>query len=265
MQKDIFIQARMGSTRRPGKVLQEVGGVPILLRMYDRISKSKLAKNIVIITTTNEIDDKIFDLCISMGILVYRGSETDLLDRHYQAALKFGSDYIFKIPSDCPLADPEVIDQVLKLSYDYEYVSNYHPPTFPDGMDVEGCSFKLLELAWKNAELPHEREHTFPYIWDQPDKFSLGNVVNPYGDMFKSHRWTIDYEEDLQFMEAIFSEFDYSNDFSFGDVLTLLQEKPSLKRINAKYNGVNWYRKEVGNLKTIDESLFNEEPADEKP
>jgi len=151
MQKDIFIQARMGSTRMPGKVLTNIDNVPILVRTVNRIRRCKLASNIVVITSNDRGDDEIVKICNKFSIPVFRGSEHDLLDRHYKAASFFGSDYVFKIPSDCPFADSDIITEALKISDKFDYVSNYHPPTFPDGLDVEGARFNILEKAWKLA------------------------------------------------------------------------------------------------------------------
>jgi spore coat polysaccharide biosynthesis protein SpsF len=256
MQKDIFIQARMGSTRMPEKVLSVIYNEPLLVRTVSRIRKCKLAKNVVVITSKDTKDDKIEQTCKKFHIPVFRGSENDLLDRHYKAASFFGSDYVFKIPSDCPFADVDIITEVLKMSEKFDYVSNYHPPTFPDGLDVEGARFKILEEAWKFAEKPYEREHTFPYIWDNPKRYNIGNFTNSRGNMFMTHRWTLDYPEDLKFIKAIYREFKDVDYFSFTEILNLLKKKPELTKLNSIYNGVNWYRNEKENLKTIDSSLY---------
>lgn len=261
MQKDIFIQARVSSTRLPGKVLKEIEGQPILVRTYNRIRLSKKAHNVVVITSDKIIDEKIVSICKLNNIPVFKGDEKDLLDRHYKAALFFGSKIIFKVPSDCPLSDYKIIDSVLDMSDNYDYVSNYHPPTFPDGLDVEGADFKTLKHAWLKAEKKFEREHTFPFIWDNPKRYHLGNLVNKKGNMFMTHRWTLDYQEDFLFLKKIFKEFDFKNDFDFYDILKLLKKKPKLKLINSKYNGVNWYRNENQNLKTINANLFKNEPV----
>ncbi|WP_440647141.1 cytidylyltransferase domain-containing protein [Candidatus Pelagibacter sp. HIMB1521] len=256
MQKDIFIQARMSSTRMPGKVLFDIQNIPILVRTINRIRRCKIADNIVVITSTNEKDGEIEKICNKFSIPIYRGSESDLLDRHYKAASYFGSDYVFKIPSDCPFTDSEIITKVLKIADKYEYVSNYHPPTFPDGLDVEGARFDILEEAWKFATKPHEREHTFPYIWDNPSKFKMKNFNNKRGNMFMTHRWTLDYPEDLIFIKAVYKEFNYKEYFSFEEILNLLKKKPELSKLNSMHNGINWYRNEASNLKTIDSSQY---------
>lgn len=256
----VFIQARMGSTRLGGKVLKKVLGKELLIHMIDRVKTAKTVDDIVVITSTNNNDDVIADLCAKHKIKYFRGSEFDLLDRHYQAAKNFGADFVVKIPSDCPLTDPEIIDKVISLwknnQEKYDYVSNYHPPTFPDGLDVEGCPISILEIAWKNAKKTHEREHTFPYIWDNPEKFRIGNVTNIYGDMFLSHRWTLDYEEDLIYITKIFEELKDKKIFLMSDVLELLEKKPELKEINNRYLGINWYRKCGCQLKTVSRSLY---------
>lgn len=259
----VFVQARLDSTRLPGKVLKKIRGKEVLLYQIERIRRAQTVDNVVVISTTNPEDNAIAELCQNKGIKYFRGSPLDLLDRHYQAAKMYGADFVVKIPSDSPLTDPRVIDTVIgfwKANQDaYDYVSNYHPPTFPDGLDVEGCPFSVLETAWKEATKPHEREHTFPFIWDQPGRFRLGNVVNPHGDMFITHRWTLDYEEDFQFIKEIFEAFQNKSDFSMDDVLALLKEKPELAEINKKYLGVNWYRNVPDELKTVGRHLYRQE------
>ena len=256
----VFVQARMGSTRHPGKVLRSVNGKTMLLQQISRIKKAKTVDQVVVITSTQKKDDKIFDLCQKNKIPCFRGSELDLLDRHYQAAKKFKADLVVKIPSDCPFSDPQIIDQVINLwlknTKKFDYVSNYHEPTFPDGLDVEACPFKILEQAWLEAKKPYEREHTFPFIWDNPERFRLGNIENHRGNMFMTHRWTLDYPEDFTFIKKIFSAFKNNPDFSTDDILELLKAHPEIAKINEKYNGVNWYRNHPGQLKTITKKLY---------
>ncbi|SVD81070.1 uncharacterized protein METZ01_LOCUS433924, partial [marine metagenome] len=222
----VFVQARMGSNRLPAKIIKKVNGKELLIHQVERIKKAKTVNEVVVITTTNSEDDEIFKLCNDHSINCYRGSELDLLDRHYKAAKKFSADFVVKIGSDSPLTDSDVIDDVLNLWINnpekYDYVSNYHPPTFPDGLDVEGCPIEILEIAWENATKDHEREHTFPYIWDNPNKFRIGNIVNKHGNMFTSHRWTIDYLEDYSFLKNVFENFKDNPDFKMQDILEYL-------------------------------------------
>lgn len=262
----VFVQARMGSTRLPGKIMRPILGKPVLLHHLPRIRRAKTVDEVVVITTTNPADDQIALLCKENTIPVYRGSELDLLDRHYQAAKKCKADFVVKIPSDGPLTDPAIVDEVFGLWLQnpgtYDYVSNYHPPTFPDGLDVEGCTFSTLEIAWKEATKPHEREHTFPFIWDHPERFRIGNVVNPRGSMFLTHRFALDYEEDFRFIKAVFEYFKDTPLFTADDVISLLTKRPDIAELNKKYNGVNWYRTVPGELRTVGADLYTEEPKE---
>jgi len=259
----IFIQARMSSTRLPGKVMKKVLGKELLLHMVNRVKRAKTVDEIVVITSTNNRDNQIVDLCVQNNIKYYRGKEENLLDRHYQAAKIYNADFVVKIPSDCPLTDPNIIDQVISFWLEnqdkYDYVSNYHPPTFPDGLDVEGCPFSVLEIAWREAKKPYEREHTMPFIWDNPQRFRVGNITNPLGNMFLTHRWTIDYQEDFLFLKRVFEEFENKPNFQMEDILTLLKEKPEIAKINQKYLGVNWYKNVEGKLKTVPSYLYRKD------
>lgn len=225
--------------------------------MVERVQASKTNKHIVVATTTDEEDDKVEELCVQNKINVFRGHPTDLLDRHFKAGLEFEANVVVKIPSDCPLICPNVIDQVLEFYFNnsdkYDFVSNLHPATFPDGNDVEVVSMKILETAWKEADKNFEREHTTPFIWERPDRFRIGNVEWDTGlDFSMSHRLTIDYKEDYDFIKRIYDEL-YSDNktFTLCDIMMLLDQKPDIKKINEMYAGVNWYRNHLDELKTI--------------
>ena len=247
----------MGSSRLPGKVVLPLADKPLLLRMYERVNLSKYAGDIVVAITEDENDDQLFKLCHQNNIKVFRGHSLDVLDRHYKAAKTFKADVVIKIPSDCPLIDSEIIDKVI-LYYinnkeNFDFVSNLHPPSYPDGNDVEVMSFETLENAWINAKKDFEREHTTPYIWENPDKFKIGNVVWETGfDYSMNHRFTIDYKEDYQFIKRVYDElYEQNNRFGLKDILLLLEKKPEIKKINQMYAGVNWYRNHLNELKTI--------------
>lgn len=249
----------MASTRLPKKVMLSVSGKPLLHRIYERVCKSKYAGHVVIITSTQKEDDAIEHFCISEGILYYRGHPADLLDRHYKAAKKFRSKIVVKIPSDCPVIDPRIIDKVIGYFLDnyphFDYVSNLHPASYPDGNDVEVMSFDALEKAWICANRNYEREHTTPFIWENPKLFKIGNVTwLPNLDYSFSHRWTLDYEEDYMLVRAIYQEL-YAHNPNFGvdDILTLLEQKPHLKKINAKHLGKYWYTNHLNELNNINE------------
>ena len=252
-----IVQARNGSSRLPNKVLMPLNGKPLILRMIERVQLSRLKGEIIVATTNDYSDDSIEEICINNKIKVFRGHPTDLLDRHFKAALEYDADTVVKIPSDCPLIDPLVIDKVLNFYLDnsnkYDYVSNLHPATYPDGNDVEIFSITALKVGWENATRELEREHTTPYFWENPDKFRIGNVEWETGlDYSMSHRFTIDYMEDYLFIKAVYDElYDSNPEFSLNDILVLLERKPKIKRLNEKYIGVNWYRNHLNELKTI--------------
>jgi spore coat polysaccharide biosynthesis protein SpsF len=251
------IQARTGSTRLPNKILLPLSDKPLLYRIYERVNASKLKGTIVITTTDESSDDVVENFCIENSLNCFRGHPTDLLDRHYWATKFFNADTVVKIPSDCPLIDPHVIDKVLKFYLDnsdqYDFVSNLHPPSYPDGNDVEIMSFETLENAWLNAKRELEREHTTPFIWENPDMFRIGNVVWETGlDYSMTHRFTIDYKADYEFIKRVYDELYHKNmRFGLNDILSLLEKKPEIKKINEMYAGVNWYRNHLKELKTI--------------
>jgi spore coat polysaccharide biosynthesis protein SpsF len=253
----VIVQARTGSTRLPGKILKKMLDKPILSLQMERMLAAKLPTKVVVATTHLKEDDPIEQLCISNDYDLFRGHPNDLLDRHYQAAKHFEADVAVKIPSDCPLIDPNVIDKVIQFYLDYQdtydFVSNLHPPTYPDGNDVEVIPIKVLKKAWKHAEKNFELEHTTPYIWDRPKKFRIGNVRWESGlDYSMSHRFTIDYQEDFEFIKAVYDElYPIERIFGLEDILGLLIEKPEIYRINQKYVGVNWYRDHLNELKTV--------------
>jgi len=255
----IVVQARMSSSRLPGKILKPILGKSLLSRMVERVQMISHEATIVIATSDAEEDDVVETEAVAMGVRCYRGSLNNCLDRHYQAGKKYGADAVIKIPSDCPLIDPRIIDQVLDFYFahegEYDFVNNLHPATWPDGNDVEIMTMACIEKAWKEASRPLELEHTTPYIWENPDKFRIANITWPSGkDYSMSHRFTIDYQEDYEFIKRVFKElYPQKPDFSCDDILDLLDEQPEIYQINAKYAGVNWYRNHLDELKTVGE------------
>lgn len=252
-----IIQARMNSSRLHGKIMLPLIGKPLIHRMVERVQASKMVGKIIVATTDDKSDGELYEYCIENNINVFRGHSTDLLDRHYQAAIENKADVVLKIPSDCPLIDPAVIDKVVKYFLDtsdkFDYVSNLHPATYPDGNDVEVIPIKILKTAWEKTEKDYEREHTTPYIWERPDKFRIGNVEWETGkDYSMSHRFTIDYLEDYLFIKEVYEDlYEINKLFSLSDILELLSQKPEIQKINKEYVGVNWYRNHLDQLKTI--------------
>ncbi len=254
----VVVQARLGSSRLPGKILKPVCGRSILVAQLERIRAISTPVEIVVATTTDDEDRAVVAETEGHGFRCFRGHPTDLLDRHYRAAEPLAPDAVVKIPSDCPLIDPGVIDRVLRFYTDhateFDFVSNLHPATYPDGNDVEVMPWPVLQTAWREATKPHEREHTTPYLWDQPDRFRVGNVAWETGlDMSMSHRFTIDYEEDYRFIEAVYQALwtPTGAPFSLQDILQLLEQRPDIMAINAKFAGVNWYRNHLNDLSTV--------------
>lgn len=254
----VVIQARMGSTRLPGKVMATVAGAPVLERMLERVADAVTPSEIVVATTISPDDDPIRDLARRVGVRAISGHPLDLLDRHLQAAQVTGADAIVKIPSDCPLIDPAVIDRVIGVFQDragrHDYVSNLHPPSWPDGQDVEVIAVDALAVAWREARRPLEREHTTPFLWDQPERFRLHNVRwETGGDLSRTHRLTLDYPEDLALIRAVFDRlWRPGAPFSLAEILHLLDEEPELRTLNAIHLGSTWYRNHPGELRTLE-------------
>lgn len=252
-----IIQTRRGSNRLPDKVLLPILGKPLFIRQVERVLAAQHTGTVVVATTTNTEDDFIEKICFLEDILCFRDDPDDLLSRHYGAALRYNADVVIKIPSDCPLIDPAIIDKVISFYLEnvssYDYVSNLHPATYPDGNDVEVMSFKALRRAWREAQRPLEREHTTPYIWERPEAFRIGNVTMEGGaDYSMTHRWTIDYQEDYQFIKSVYQELYESNpQFCCEDILDLLESRPGIFNINKHLAGVNWYRNHLHELTTI--------------
>lgn len=251
------IQARTGSTRLPNKIMRPLLGKPALARLVERVQQARLSGVIVVATTTDPADDAIVELCRAENFLCFRGHPTDLLDRHYQAARLLRADAVVKIPSDCILIDPCLIDRVIGTYRAnprlYDYLSNLHPETYPDGNDVEIMSFSALEIAWGEANRDFEREHTTPFLWENPERFRIGNLTWQTGLNYSvSHRWVLDYEEDYRLIKTIFETL-YPHDpcFSLKDILALVAAQPKLLAINAQHHGVNWYRHHLAELRTI--------------
>ena len=252
-----IIQTRTGSTRLPAKALLPLGGKPLFVRLVERVRQASLSGDVVVATTSDEEDNIIEQLCLKESIPCFRGHPLDLLDRHYQAAARFGAEVVVKIPSDCPIIDVGTIDRVLGFFLEhtgqFDYVSNLHPATYPDGNDVEVFTMEALTTAWKNSGKDFEREHTTPYFWENPGHFRTGNVSWETGlDYSMSHRWVLDYEEDYKVIQALYEALS-GNDpyFGLGAILSFLDKNPLICKLNGRYAGVNWYRHHLEELRTI--------------
>lgn len=233
MQIVAIIQARMGSTRLPGKVLMELAGKTVLARVVERVSRFESVQSIVVATSVNRENEAIAAECERLGTHCFRGSEDDVLDRYVGAARKHKADAIVRITADCPLIDPEVSDGVVNefLRRRADYASNVFPRTYPRGLDTEVFTINALEQAWKRSTEAHQREHVTPYLYEHPDVFRLASIQTDadYG----SHRWTLDTPEDLELIRSICSRFAGRGSFSWREVLAVLHEQPELVRLNA--------------------------------
>jgi spore coat polysaccharide biosynthesis protein SpsF len=263
----VVIQARVGSSRLPGKVLLPLAGAPLLERMVERVRAAATASDIVVATTSDPADDVLVELCRRTSTAYFRGHPTDLLDRHHAAAVEARADAVVKIPSDCPLIDPAAIDRVigtfLAAPGQHDFCSNLHPGTWPDGNDVEIFSMAALEIAHREAQRPHEREHTTPFLWDRPERFRIGNVAWETGrDLSMTHRFTIDYPEDYSLIRAVYAALWTSARpvFPLSDILDFLETHPDVHRMNERFNGVNWYRHHLDELGTISKNMTRSAP-----
>lgn len=228
-----IIQARTGSTRLPGKVLMDLAGQTVLERVVRRVQRSALIGKVEIATTTSPSDDKIADLAKQIEVPVFRGSEEDVLDRYWQASQKCDAKVVVRITSDCPVIDPELIDETIRVFLDQQadYASNSITPTYPRGLDAEVFTVAALERAWKNALKPYEREHVTPYFYEHPELFRLASLNNKID--YGWHRWTLDTPEDLKLMLAIYEHFAARDHFSWREILELVEREPAISALNA--------------------------------
>lgn len=228
-----IIQARMGSTRLPGKVLREIIGKPLLEYQIERLNESKRISKIVIATTSNESDYPIVELGGRLGVTVFRGSEDDVLSRYHGAAKKEDADIIVRLTSDCPVIDPNVVDNVIEyyLAHDYDYVSNSLKRSYPRGMDTEVFSFDVLEDIKHKVKSQVHREHVTPYIYQNPDQYTIGHVYNSRDE--SRHRWTVDTLEDFLLIELMIeSLYPQNKNFTLEDMIELNSLHPEWAAIN---------------------------------
>lgn len=229
-----IIQARMGSTRLPGKILKQVMGKPLLEYQIERIKRSSHIDEIVIATTVKEADLPIVELCKQLNVACFRGSEEDVLARYYGAAVQYDADVVVRLTSDCPIIDPAVIDRVISffLEHDVDYASNTLERTYPRGMDTEVLSFDVLKHAHLHAAGRAEREHVTPYIYMNKEQFRIGQLR--YERNISQHRWTVDTSEDLELVSRIISSlYPVNPKFALKEIVALLEERPDWILLNA--------------------------------
>jgi spore coat polysaccharide biosynthesis protein SpsF len=232
----VVIQARLGSTRLPGKALADVAGRPMLAHVAERAAAIPGIAGMVIATTVSPADEALEHFARRAGLHCIRGSEADVLGRFCLAARETKAEAVVRVTADCPLLDPEVSGRVLAEYLGrrpgVDYVSNVHPATYPDGLDTEVVSVEALETAARETQLPSDREHVTAYIRRRPERFRLANVT--HGEDLSAHRWTVDTEADLTFVRAVFEALGpAAASAGMAEVLRLLAERPALRALNA--------------------------------
>ncbi len=248
-----IIQARMGATRLPGKVLLDIGGQPMLVRVVERARRAGKLDAAIVATTSKDQDNPVDELCRERGYFCFRGSQTDVLDRYYQAAKASRAEVIVRITADCPAIDPQLIDLTVEAFQESgaDFAANRLPPpwsrTYPIGLDVEVVTFGALERAWQEARQPFQREHVLPYIYEgipvdalRGSKNALAASPRGFRVLLVNHdpdygtlRWTVDTPEDLELVRQVYARFGNRDDFSWTDLLALFEREPGLARINA--------------------------------
>ncbi len=250
-----ILQARMNPQRLPHKALLSLGGKPLLITAIERVKGCKLINMLAVSTTGDTIDDQVYNLCRRADIPVFRGNKKNQINVDYKIALKYDADIILKISINEPLVDPAIITRMIKFYLEnrdiYDYVSNLHPATYPEGNEVEIISAVSLKKAWELSDDPQEREESTLFIQNNPGIFRFGNMKWESGYNYsKSHRWILDYEEDYVFIKKIFDELYSENKFfNIYEILSLLDKQPHLKYINSRYLDADIYNK-VDHFKT---------------
>jgi len=227
-----IVQARMGSTRLPGKVLLDLGGETVLARGLRRLRRASLIRQVVVATTDSAEDDAIVHECERLGMAHFRGSEEDVLDRYYRAAEAAGAQAVVRITSDCPLVEPEIIDKVIRafLGRKPDYASNTLRRTYPRGLDTEIMTWDALARTWREAQRAYQRSHVTSYMYENPDRFELLAVTGESD--YSSYRWTVDTPEDLSFVRAVYERMGNHDSFSWREGLALLEREPTLLELN---------------------------------
>ncbi len=248
-----IVQGRMAASRLPGKILRDLGGQSMLGRVIERVRRAGTLDLVLVATTIDPSDDPTEAYCRAQNYPVFRGNMLDVLDRFYQAALQSKAEVIVRITADCPVIDPVVIDQVVREFHrsGADFAANRLPPpwkrTFPIGLDVEVCTIAALERAWKEADQKSQREHVMLYLYEGIpveafDMTKTSQVTSPRGFRvilvnhlpdYGSKRWTVDTPDDLALMQQVYARFEGRDDFSWQEVLSLIEREPELAEINS--------------------------------
>ena len=231
-----IIQARMGSTRLPGKTMEKITkDKRVIDFVVEQLKFSKIIEKIIVAIPDSIEDDVTYNHLLSKKIQTYRGSLKNVLDRYYQCAKNISSSVIVRVTADCPLIDPEIVDKVITkfIKNKFDYVANIHPRTFPYGTETEVFSFNALEKAWNETRNDFDREHVTPYFYKNPNKFSIGNVIQEKNQ--SNYRWTIDYNEDLELVKYIANNI-IKKPILTNDIINLIIKNPNLLKRNESHN-----------------------------
>jgi glutamate-1-semialdehyde 2,1-aminomutase len=222
-----IVQARMGSTRLPGKVMKPMLGIPMIDLLLSRLSRAQEVHQVIVATTVNERDQQLVAHVQKLGYACEQGSENDVLDRFVSAAKKHQADVVVRITGDCPLVDPALVDEVVRRfrASGVDYFSNINPATYPDGLDIEVCRYEALQRACGETSVPYDHEHVTPYLRES-GRFNTASIK--HSDDLSGLRWTVDEPADFAVIEKVFQYFSPRNNFSWGEVLTLQQQQPEI-------------------------------------
>lgn len=240
------LQARVSSTRLPGKVLRKILGAPMILRQIERVQRARSIGRLLMATSTDPADDPLALLCMENDVACFRGSLDDVLDRFYQAVRSHRPEHVVRLTGDCPLADPTLIDHVVgtHVAGGFDYTSNTIPPTYPDGLDIEVIRYSCLEEACREALLSSEREHVTTFLYGKPDRYRIGAVRNAVD--LSDLRWTVDEPDDFELVRTIYEALYPENPaFTTEDILGLLERIPALKTWNVRHARNEGYEKSL--------------------
>ena len=251
-----IIQARMGSSRLPGKLMRPLREKPMLEHVIRRLKDAKRLDSLIIATTDSKKDDRVPELAKKFGALCFRGNEHDVLDRYYQAAKEANADTVVRITGDCPLHEAAVVDLVVDRFREKKVDYTITPANFPEGLDTEVFRFSALQSAWKEAALPSEREHVTLYIRNHPERFKLDEKWSVGDFDHHEYHWSVDTEADFTFVEQVYAHlYREDKDFSMNDVLQLLQRHPELLEINKGATGYEGLEKSIREDKVVKKAI----------
>jgi len=231
-----ILQARVSSSRLPGKVLKPILGKPMLELQLERVRRAKKIDKLVVATSVNDDDNAIEGICKRMGIECFRGSLNDVLDRFYQVTQKYQPKHIVRLTGDCPLTDPIVIDGIIAyhVSGKFDYTTNTLQPTFPHGLDAEVVRRDILETVWRETYLPSHREHVTFFVTQHPERFNIGHYRDAIDLTYL--RWTVDEAEDFEVVKSVYEAlYSVKSDFTTQNILDFLTKRQDLIVLNTKY------------------------------